>query len=661
MGRLLSRGTEFLSTLFVKRIAHLIPFVFVSILVLGVWPVFDFPDAGKHVAAALASGVLAVGVGLYILANRKERDDASIRSLAAVMGIAMVCVILLALRGGITLNEMYGFAFDVGSIMSFAILGVVFFCSYLYVRCGAPMHRLALFALGTIVLGSLLYVAGMLLSIPLFMSVFGGWVNTQLFFGIGFLIALYAMTDPGMSRRITWVRIAGASAAVWFLCAGMLSGDAGFTAAAGIFGFLLLIFGRSFSKFNQWSIAAALLCGIAVLAGVLILPRVDLAHASNPFYGDMQELRPSMEATVHTALAAYGDNPMHALTGVGPNLFSAAWAKYRPAIINQSPLWDTDFASGYGVIPTVAVTHGVPFTLVLLLFAGLGIVNLFLKRATDRFVGVSLHLYVTLTCFALWWIFFHVPNLAFIAFGAWCAGAVYAMGSAANTSVTTLRIPNRFARFVPAKTKLLIPLIIPAVMVGSGVLFLFSGTARGYALGNFEMGLQTYRANSQNDMRAASYIERSIQLGDTAQARRAVITIYVETLRRTLAKDPAALSDSERTKIRDVQNLLGVVSNDLPKKFPESYRSWMALGTAQSILGLLSGDVGSVENAIGNYRVAQVLAPNHPVPLFLEAQAQYFLGNNEESELALEKALNLKPDYQEALDLQQIIAGSTQE
>src|SRR3989338_3909236 len=80
------------------------------------------------------------------------------------------------------------------------------------------------------------------------------------------------------------------------------------------------------------------------------------------------EARPSLQGTIAIGQQAL-TQPSSLFFGVGPNTFSREWGLYKPASINQSDFWNTNFTSGVGTIPTSFVTTGIFGIIAWILFA----------------------------------------------------------------------------------------------------------------------------------------------------------------------------------------------------------------------------------------------------------------------------------------------------
>jgi tetratricopeptide (TPR) repeat protein len=108
-------------------------------------------------------------------------------------------------------------------------------------------------------------------------------------------------------------------------------------------------------KINPLLLAATVVTCVCsaffVIAGDHLGAKISTATGINHV-----EVRPSLSATIDIARAVYTDN---LLLGVGPNRFSDAWRLHKDSSINETLFWNTDFTSGFGLVPTLFVTGGV--------------------------------------------------------------------------------------------------------------------------------------------------------------------------------------------------------------------------------------------------------------------------------------------------------------
>jgi tetratricopeptide (TPR) repeat protein len=86
---------------------------------------------------------------------------------------------------------------------------------------------------------------------------------------------------------------------------------------------------------------------------------------NSAFNIQVNEIRPSLMSTLDVSKQVLQHNP---ISGVGLDRFDTAWLLYRPAGINLSQFWDTDFSTGYSTILSVPVNQGILGILAWLLF-----------------------------------------------------------------------------------------------------------------------------------------------------------------------------------------------------------------------------------------------------------------------------------------------------
>lgn len=145
-------------------------------------------------------------------------------------------------------------------------------------------------------------------------------------------------------------------------------------------------------------------------ATALVLGFVSpLIHAALPARVQVivAEVRPSLGSTLAVSPGLF-ERPSEFVLGTGPNSFQEQWAKYKPVVVNTTEFWDTSFVTGIGLIPTQMVTGGF-VALCAWLLLGAGVVIAFMRAIRDRrFEEVEVFLFVLfLTLFCI----ISVPSL----------------------------------------------------------------------------------------------------------------------------------------------------------------------------------------------------------------------------------------------------------
>lgn len=187
----------------------------------------------------------------------------------------------------------------------------------------------------------------------------GSWSSLGIFFGF-----IAALLLPFLSFRVVpRMRIAGmiafaiafgGMAAVNYFWAWIALGFVAITFLA-----LLLSHLR-----ERALVTAPLMVLLLVVFGVLA--RDPLSFYFSPLSAEL-ELAPNFSATMTVAGSVIKESPF---LGVGPNHFSFAWDRFKPAAINLGPFWGVRLETGMSPVSTAFVEGGAFGGVTLLLFIG---------------------------------------------------------------------------------------------------------------------------------------------------------------------------------------------------------------------------------------------------------------------------------------------------
>ena len=92
------------------------------------------------------------------------------------------------------------------------------------------------------------------------------------------------------------------------------------------------------------------------------------------------------------------------------------------------------------------------------------------------------------------------------------------------------------------------------------------------------------------------------------------------------------------------------------KKASFDYQDWIQFGRVSEAATFL-GSTSTADVAVKSYAQASILAPNNPTPLFLLGRMFVYAGKKDIAQQYLEKAIELKPDFSEAISILQSIDG----
>jgi cytochrome c-type biogenesis protein CcmH/NrfG len=355
------------------------------------------------------------------------------------------------------------------------------------------------------------------------------------------------------------------------------------------------------------------------------------------------DIRPSWQTTLTVARPALAENPIF---GSGPGTFDKVWSQYRPAVLNQTIAWNTDFAAAVGYIPTSIITTGIFGLVAWMLFLGLFVATGY-AALTIRGEADSLSEFLILASFLgasyLWIIALTsnpAPALLLIAF------------LLTGVFLTSLRFRNRFPERVidfSANPRLgfIAALVLTVVFLGS--LASLIGVGQRYMAGwYFQKALVTI-GNGAPLVEASSALNTALSLYESDRMYRLATDIGIARLNQI-----AAVSQNPTDEDRRVfqEELAGTVNlaRRATEIDPEDYANWLSLGAIyQSLVPLQIS--GAYENAKKALETAALRRPQSPSIALAQAYLERSAQNPDGATTFAEAALAQRPIYTEAIFL----------
>jgi tetratricopeptide (TPR) repeat protein len=354
------------------------------------------------------------------------------------------------------------------------------------------------------------------------------------------------------------------------------------------------------------------------------------------------EVRPSWESTLEIAKNALKENP---LLGSGPNRFVNEFLRVKPAAINSSLFWNTDFNHGIGWIPTLVVNTGIVGLLAWILFFASFIILGFKAIRTPVDSVFSRYILTSSFVASLYlWIFaiFYVPGpvtlgLTFIFTGLLLGvltvekiipitSCVAAKGTVKGTSVV---------------------LLVTLMLVGT-IVWGYVYAEKLFANVHFQKSLIAF--NLKSDIAATQdEIVKAALLDGNDLYYRAFSELGILKIGILLqAKDIPAKTMEDQLKIffTDANN----AAQEAIKVDKTNYQNWIALGKVYEALIPFNVE-GAYASAQAAYTEAQKLNPRSPVIYLMRARLELLVNNKVEARKQIEAALALKENYTEAIFL----------
>ncbi len=320
-------------------------------------------------------GTLVSGILYAFVIKRKKSitlPPATILWTSILLGIS---IIISAATSTHFIKSFFGQGFEVHTASLLLILFVAAYVTYLLVH--RHPERAIIFYVGSIISFLILAVFHVLrfifgvdfadLSIlnTLTSTVFGSWYELAIFALLVALVTIVAMVTLPLSNRLKvlyWiVAIAGLGGA--FIINNTRAWLALTIVLAGVF-CIQILSGKGDKTISE-RISFPLLILIIICAfmtwrgGYLAGPIVQRINATY-----FEPILP-WNMTLDVSSGVLKESP---LFGVGPNRFSNAFITYKPAVLNSTPFWNVEFATGFGRIPSFIVTQGLVGTSLWIMF-----------------------------------------------------------------------------------------------------------------------------------------------------------------------------------------------------------------------------------------------------------------------------------------------------
>ncbi len=348
---------------------------------------------------------------------------------------------------------------------------------------------------------------------------------------------------------------------------------------------------------------------------------------SNKLNLSVVEVRPNFSTTMSLISTSVNKNPA---LGVGPNMFKELWDLNKPADINQTKFWSTDFSFGSAFVPTTFITVGILGGLALLLFLGFyayyGFKGIFFLTSDNRLRFVTLSSFLVSLLF---WImsFVYVPGivimtLCFIFTGIFISSLV-SLGLLGSFKVNVFGSP---------KTNFVSVFLI--------VVFLLLSIAGGYFVWERVVASSMF------------------QKGDSLGALRLVKTdVYWRGVSENsiveMANILGSVSSAENITEQQRLSIQQAVSNAVASAReaiawnPKNYQNWFALGRVYEILAS-NGIDGAIENAKSAFSEAETRSPSNPAIPLAFGRLSALSGDVASARENIIKSIQMKNNYTEA-------------
>ena len=629
-------------------------------------PLFFIPSSsvpflvGK--SAVILYGITIVLV-LWLIARLKDgvftRPKTWLYGSVGILALVYSVSALLSSNGDAALA---GQGFDLASLSFFLPSLVLFALVPLVVKTEKQIFYSYATLLVSFLLVGLFHVARFIggpgvLSFGIFTDVtsnlIGKWNDVGIFFGFGAILSLVTLERATLSRLF---KILVYIAFVLSLVMLVVVNFAPVWITLGILSLVFFIYELSFGAKNAGSAnAASDALGsripyhalIALIVSVIFIffgGRIS-ALVSNSLGTSQVEVRPSWSATFDVSAAALKDHPV---LGIGPNRFSTEWIMHKPAGINGTLFWNTDFNYGIGFIPSMVVTTGLLGILAALFFLGVFVwtgVKALLRTGASPF---SRYLVLSsLFASAYLWVFtiVYVPSSALWVLTLAVTGLfVAALRDDKALAVSTQSVIGR-----PAAS--FISVLLSVLVLIGAISFGYFVTVKLLANVYYQKGIVTLNSSGNLDQGEKS-IANAISLSPQDAYYQSLSELYLVRL-NNLFNDANAGKVTQSDAQTKFQSLLATAIQSAQAAVAAdntNYQNYLTLGRVFEAVVPLNIQ-GAYDSAKKAYDQAAVLNPQSPeVDLVL---ARLAVANKDDATAKddIAKALQLKSDYADAIYL----------
>lgn len=383
-----------------------------------------------------------------------------------------------------------------------------------------------------------------------------------------------------------------------------------------------------------------------------VMPKIGITQ------NDVLDVRVAPLAGLAVAVETYKDGIKDALVGVGPNKFFIAWGKHKPVApqnsVNTTPFWNVDFNAASGVVSTSFVTVGILGLLAWIFFfvlLGYYIVRLLKKVAEpDKDpAAVFVAWVVSAGSIYLWLVsilFTSGPTILFLAFvftGLLLATLV--REEIVTTKIVQWDIRTYWKGF-----------LVTFAMIVLIALFMYVGyiwQQRVYAAVQIQGAARTLQTDStkvtEAEVLALKAINTYFNTSDLRLASEIALIRPVKLISESQGVVPAEQLTQEI--VNDISFSINSARRAaIDRGVSPDYRDWLQLGKAYEAATFL-GATSTASLAVESYAQAEKLNPTSPVAPYLIGRLYTFARGFDIAEIKLKRAIELKPDYAEAVSL----------
>lgn len=635
---------------------------YVLLVTVGLLPIFFLPilnlpiELSKNYLLAFGTTIAFI---LWIIARLIDGTLVLPKNLLLIAGFGILAVsFFAALFSPAPATALWGTALDLGTFSSFLFLFLCLLLSSYFFQDAKKVSYFYIMLFGSFVLISLFQILYLFLGSKFFnLDIFtgstanlvGGWNDLGIFYGLVVILSLLTLElfSPKSIHRILVY-----STLIISLLFLILINFMQVWILVGSFSLIMFIYILSIKRqavnlnifttvkernFPAASFIIILFCLLFILAnnfvGSVLSSHFNITHT---------DVRPSVTTTIQITKNILATNPVF---GTGPNRFDYAWSLFRPAAINNSIFWNTNFSSGFGFLPTLIVTTGLAGFAFILLFLLLLVYQGFSKAL--RFSSNKNSNYLLLssfvaTAYLLIFSIIYNPGIVIMVLAFVFVGIFIAILS------HLVLMPTMYFNFLedPRHSffSILAFVILLILTISSTYMFAEKFAAalffeRGVALTN---RIETLPA-------AEAQIQKALQFDDSAVYYRSLTSIYLTELNSVLNNSTLS-ADNIKSEFKNLFDLAENSARKAVLKNTTDSQNWINLaGVYQTVVPLQIPN--AYENAKMAYAKAQALDPQNPQTDLFLARLEITRKDSVAAKKHITDALAKKSNFKDAVFL----------
>ena len=477
-------------------------------------------------------------------------------------------------------------------------------------------------------------------------NLIGGWNDFSIFFGFIGLVSLAFLEMAKFGKGLRFFL------SLLLLMSFLAMVSANFFNNWVIFGvfsllvFIMVLFKSRFREQEKGLGAKNFLrISLFVLAAVIFftLFRETAGNINNLLKTSSTEVRPSWSATLDIAKKSLKDN---VVLGTGPNTFVYDWLKFKPAAVNNTIFWNAQFSSGFGYLPSMAATTGILGIVALIFFLAIflnyGRKAVFYKKEdTSPSGGQALAVVSFLGSAYLWtFVVLYAPGLLIFSMAFIMTGVFLA--SLANIGKIGMAEISLSGKTKPGMIFMVIGIILLIGTVSSAYLY----SRKFLALNNYSQALILFEKTGDID-KTGKKLTKAVGMDKQDEYYRALSELGLISLNKIIAnKDLPA--DKALELFKDNLGITIAYAREAARLNPADPVNWMQLGRVYESVVALKVEKAD-EAALNSYAEAFKASPLDPSPFIASARVFMQINKAGEARKYLQSALNIKPDFADAL------------